>query len=90
MGGYGPPPDHGWKACLQVCSTNVNSMSVLAKRKINVRGRLDVIGVQETRIKSCAVMNYVMGCESQVWEGTKGRVVWCGVDKEINGSGKER
>ena len=50
---------------------------------------MGVIGVQETHIKGCGVIDCMMGSESEVWEGMEGRVVLCGVDVKSKGIGKE-
>ena len=31
-----------------------------------------------------------MGSEKEVWKGMEARVMWCGVDEECKGRGKER
>ena len=46
------------------------------------------MGVQETHMKCCGVIDCMMGSESKVWEGMEG-VVWCGVDEKRKGLGKK-
>ena len=53
-------------------------------------GKLEIMGVQETRIKGCEVVDCMMGSESEVWEGMEEGVVWCGVDEKSKGREKER
>ena len=61
---------------LRVASLNANGMSVDGKRKEVMEGvkngRLDIIGVQETHMKGCGVMECVRGNECGIWEGMEG------------------
>ncbi len=66
---------------LRVASFNVNGMSAESKRKEVVegvrKGRLDVIGVQETHMKGCGVREGLGVNECEIWKGWKEQ--WCGV-----------
>ena len=59
--------------------------SVLKRRGLveSFEGRwLDIIGVQETNIKGCGMIDYMMGSESEVWMRMEVGVVWCVVDEK--------
>ena len=92
MGGERAPPRPKGERALRVASYNVNGMSVECKRKEVLadmrKGKLDVLGVQETHMKGCGVMDCMEGSECELWEGMKGGVVWCGIDEKIRGRGK--
>ncbi len=53
------------------------------------KGRLDVIGLQETHMKGCGVVECLGGNECLIWEGMEGGVVWCGGDEKSRDRGKE-
>ena len=80
MGGERPSICSGReRACLRVGSVNANGLKALGKRRGYIecfkRGRLDIMGIQETQTKGCGVMDCMMGSESEVWEGMQG-MVW--------------
>lgn len=43
------------------------------------RGRLDILGIQETHIKGYRMSVCMSWNEFEVWEGMDGETVWCGV-----------
>ena len=94
MGSEGPPSIPGREnACLGEGTINVNGLGVLRRRELVEsfeRGMFDVMGVQETYVKGCRVIDFVIGSESEVWEGMEGRVVWCGLNEKKQGKRKGR
>ena len=50
---------------------------------------LDVMGIQVTHTKGCGVMDCAMRSESEVLEGMKRGLVWCGVDNKSKKRGEE-
>ena len=47
------------------------------------------MGVQETHLKGCGVYVSGQGDESELWQGVEGCVVWCGMEAESRGRGRE-
>ena len=70
----------------------MNGLNALGKRReAESFGRegLDVMEIQETSTKGCGVMDCTLGSDREVWEGMEGRMVWCVVDDNSKGRGKE-
>ena len=89
IGEGSPPRSAGGRDMLKVVFLNVNGLRCESKRKEVLemvrKGRMDVVGLQETHMKGCGVG----GNDCELWEGMEGGVVWCGVDEKSKGRGRE-
>ena len=54
-------------------SINVNGLSTLKEVENFDGGWLDFIGLRETYIEGCGVIDCMIESESEVWEGIDGR-----------------
>ena len=68
----------------------MNGINAREKRKEVIdmweKGKIDVLGMSETHLKGCGVVDGGDEDEGGLWEGPEGGMIWAGVER---GRGKE-